>query len=195
MFTADSFSISPYNIQTLLGYDVDVYSNCINIITDTRDLIDSGSTLKVNSPLELNNYTDVTLTTEDTSKPIKPQEESSSSSDTLEPTHEPTSEPTTGESSSSSSNSNTSSSKPTSQPTSSSSSSSSSSTGGTSSSSTSQPTGTIRTKYFNPDSPGYTPGTYSTDDKGLLQYIDKLPSKTVTTTKSYAPEGNEIHLA
>lgn len=37
---------------------------------------------------------------------------------------------------------------------------------------------------------GYTPGTFSTDDPSLLQYIDKLTEESVTVTTINPPEGN-----
>lgn len=37
---------------------------------------------------------------------------------------------------------------------------------------------------------GYTPGTYSTDDPGLLKFLNELDAPTVTVTKGTLPEGN-----
>lgn len=188
-FTTNGFSLSPEKIQTLLGYDVDVYSggtNYINIVTDNKDLITSSSDLNIENPMDINDVLNPELNYEDTSKPIvkpdtsEPTESSDTSSseptsDTHEPTSEPTSsstpsQPTTSQPTSSSSNSNNS--KPTGDT------SSSSSSGGTSSSSstTSKPTtSTGTTSTWNPDAPGNTPGPYGGyyDASGKLHAINK----------------------
>lgn len=153
-FTTNGFSLSPEKIQTLLGYDVDVYSggtNYINIVTDNKDLIASSSDLNIENPMDINDVLNPELNTIDTSKPIKTEGSSSnsssepttssdtSSSEPTSDTHEPTSssgDNTSKPTSSSSSNSAPNTSKPTSsssQPTTSKPTSSSSSSGGSTS--------------------------------------------------------------
>ena len=160
-FTSNGFSLSPEKIQSLLGYDIDVYSggvNYINIVTDNKDLITPSSDLNIENPMDINDVLDPELNYVDTSKPIKPESsgedtstseptDTSSDASSSEPTsdtHEPTSQPT-----SSSSNSTPNTSKPeTSTPTTSKPTSSSSSSGGNT------------TSTWNPNAEGNKPGKY-----------------------------------
>ena len=149
-YSEGTFSISLDKIQTLLGYDIDVYDTFINIVTDNKDLVgeDSGiyaSIDEINAAInpELNDL-----------KPIEPPISSPT------PTPEPspaTSSSTPTQSTPEPSQSTSTSSTPTTPTQSTSSSSSPTPTQSTSSSPT--PT-TTTTRYWNPDAPGNTPGPY-----------------------------------
>ena len=147
-YSEGTFSISLDKIQTLLGYDIDVYDTFINIVTDNKDLVgeDSGiyaSIDEINAAInpELNDL-----------KPIEPP--ISSPTPTPEPSQATSSSTPTPEPSQA-----TSSSTPTTTPTQSTSS-SSSPTPTQSTSSSPTPTPTTDTRRWNPDAPGNTPGPY-----------------------------------
>lgn len=70
-YTESNFNLSPRKIQTLLGYDIDVFDDYINIVTDTKDLVTESSWLGVENLFDLNDVMDVDLNKVDTTKPIK----------------------------------------------------------------------------------------------------------------------------
>lgn len=184
-FTESSFFLSPDKIQTLLGYDIDVYGTFINIVTDNKDLADSNR-LVAAGPEEILAVVE----------PPAPSEPSTSepTSDTSEPT---TSEPTSDTSEPTSSSSSTpteptTSSSTTSPPTQS----TSSSTPTQSTSST--PTAAPITKYWNPDAPGNKPGPYGGyyDASGKLHCLNaNMPRDDKDyPLKSYEDEYGTGHL-
>lgn len=144
---ATSFGISPDKIQTLLGYDIDVYSTYINIVTDNKDLVDDGCDVDEDQFYAL---IDAALTkqaedTTPTPDPEPTQSTSSSSSSTPEPIQS-SSTTTTPKPTQSSSSSST----PKPIPTQSTSSSTFSS----------QPSTDPITGSWNPNAPGNKPGPY-----------------------------------
>ena len=202
-YSEGTFSISLDKIQTLLGYDIDVYDTFINIVTDNKDLVGEGSGIyasidEINAAInpELNDL-----------KPIEPP---TSEPTTSEPS---TSEPTTSEPTQSTSASST----PTTPTQSTSSSSSPTPSQSTSSSpapiaSTPTPT-TTDTRRWNPDAPGNTPGPYGgyydingalhckkanmpKDDKGypVMSYYDEVgqPRMTYEEDQAYRRETERI---
>ena len=191
-YSEGTFSISLDKIQTLLGYDIDVYDTFINIVTDNKDLVgeDSGiyaSIDEINAAInpELNDL-----------KPIEPPISSPT------PTPEPTPEPITPEPSQSTSSSSSptptqsTSSTPTPEP------SQSTSSSPTPIASSPTPTDTRR---WNPDAPGNTPGPYGgyydingalhckkanmpKDDKGypVMSYYDEVGQPRMTYEEKQA---------
>lgn len=149
---ATSFGISPDKIQTLLGYDIDVYSTYINIVTDNKDLVDDGCDVDEDQFYAL---IDAALTkqAEDTTPTPDPNPEpTQSSSTTPEPEPTPSSSSTTDpEPTQSSSSSSTSTSKPDPKPI---------PTQSTSSSFSSQPSTNPVTRSWKPNAPGNKPGPY-----------------------------------
>ena len=168
-YSEGTFSISLDKIQTLLGYDIDVYDTFINIVTDNKDLVgeDSGiyaSIDEINAAInpELNDL-----------KPIEPPISSPT------PTPEPTPEPITPEPSQSTSSS----SSPT--PTQS------------TSSSPIASTPTTDTRRWNPDAPGNTPGPYGGyyDINGALHCkADNMPydDKGYPVKSYYREDGTHV---
>lgn len=182
---ATSFGISPDKIQTLLGYDIDVYSTYINIVTDNKDLVDDGCDVDEDQFYAL---IDAALTkqaedTTPTPDPEPTQSTSSSSSSTPEPIQS-SSTTTTPKPTQSSSSSST----PKPIPTQSTSSSTFSS----------QPSTDPITKYWNPDAPGNKPGPYG----GYYDASGKLHCKTANMptddkgypVNSYEDEYGDGHL-
>lgn len=151
---ATSFGISPDKIQTLLGYDIDVYSTYINIVTDNKDLVDDGCDVDEDQFYAL---IDAALTkqAEDTTPTPDPEPAQSTSSSTDPEPIQSSSTTTTPKptQSSSSTSTSTSTSKPDPKPTPTQSSS-------TSSSFSSQPSTDPITDSWNPDAPGNKPGPY-----------------------------------
>lgn len=191
---ATSFGISPDKIQTLLGYDIDVYSTYINIVTDNKDLVDDGCDVDEDQFYAL---IDAALTkqAEDTTPTPDPEPKPAQSSSTSEPTQSSStttsSDPEPSQSTSSTTSTST---EPTPKPTPTQSSSSSSSF-------SSQPTSDLPYggRYWNPDAPGNKPGPYGgyydasgnlhckmdsmpTDDKGypLISYTTERGIKCLT---------------
>lgn len=151
---ATSFGISPDKIQTLLGYDIDVYSTYINIVTDNKDLVDDGCDVDEDQFYAL---IDAALTkqAEDTTPTPDPEPAQSTSSSTDPEPIQSSSTTTTPKptQSSSSTSTSTSTSKPDPKPTPTQSSS-------TSSSFSSQPSTDPVTRSWNPNAPGNKPGPY-----------------------------------
>lgn len=151
---ATSFGISPDKIQTLLGYDIDVYSTYINIVTDNKDLVDDGCDVDEDQFYAL---IDAALTKQAEDTTPTPDPEPTLSSSTSEPTQSSTTTSLTPTQSTSSSSSSTpeptQSTKPNPKPTPTQSSSSSSSF-------SSQPSTDPITDFWNPNAPGNKPGPY-----------------------------------
>lgn len=189
---ATSFGISPDKIQTLLGYDIDVYSTYINIVTDNKDLVDDGCDVDEDQFYAL---IDAALTKQAEDTTPTPDPEPTLSSSTSEPTQSSTTTSLTPTQSTSSSSSSTpeptQSTKPNPKPTPTQSSSSSSSF-------SSQPSTDPITKYWNPDAPGNKPGPYG----GYYDASGKLHCKTANMptddkgypVNSYEDEYGDGHL-
>lgn len=86
ILAGDMLKMSPEAVEHYLGYDIEVYDDFINIVTDNKDIITPDSIL----PAEAESLADSTLNDKDTTKPIEQTHTTESQS---EPTH--TEEPVT----------------------------------------------------------------------------------------------------
>lgn len=67
ILAGDMLKMSPEAVEHYLGYDIEVYDDFINIVTDNKDIITPDSIL----PAEAESLADSTLNDKDTTKPIK----------------------------------------------------------------------------------------------------------------------------
>lgn len=67
ILAGDMLKMSPEAVEHYLGYDIEVYDDFINIVTDNKDIITPDSIL----PNEAQDLADPTLNEEDTTKPIE----------------------------------------------------------------------------------------------------------------------------
>lgn len=67
ILAGDVLKMSPEAVEHYLGYDIEVYDDFINIVTDNKDIITPDSIL----PAEAESLADSTLNEEDTTKPIE----------------------------------------------------------------------------------------------------------------------------
>lgn len=67
ILAGDMLKMSPEAVEHYLGYDIEVYDDFINIVTDNKDIITSDSIL----PAEAESLADSTLNDKDTTKPIE----------------------------------------------------------------------------------------------------------------------------
>lgn len=86
ILAGDMLKMSPEAVEHYLGYDIEVYDDFINIVTDNKDIITPDSIL----PAEAESLADSTLNDKDTTKPI---EQTHNTESQPEPTH--TEEPVT----------------------------------------------------------------------------------------------------
>ena len=67
ILAGDMLKMSPEAVEHYLGYDIEVYDDFINIVTDNKDIITPDSIL----PAEAESLADSTLNDKDTTKPIE----------------------------------------------------------------------------------------------------------------------------
>lgn len=67
ILAGDILKMSPEAVEHYLGYDIEVYDDFINIVTDNKDIITPDSIL----PAEAESLADSTLNDKDTTKPIE----------------------------------------------------------------------------------------------------------------------------
>lgn len=67
ILAGDVLKMSPEAVEHYLGYDIEVYDDFINIVTDNKDIITPDSIL----PAEAESLADSTLNDKDTTKPIE----------------------------------------------------------------------------------------------------------------------------
>lgn len=67
ILAGDMLKMSPEAVERYLGYDIEVYDDFINIVTDNKDIITPDSIL----PAEAESLADSTLNDKDTTKPIE----------------------------------------------------------------------------------------------------------------------------